>query len=224
MPNPINTNGRPLRKTLATQLDRLDGIIDTLADGLNNAVADAVRDAVTQAVQQSVESVLREVLARPELLQRIAGQTTPPVAKDIEPKPEQPSTLKKVFGWLGTTISNACSWLRQTAGSVCGWIGETVRGLPSKVRSAAGTIRCVVVAKTQSLRRFTRQLSCTVWELRGPVSLSLLVGFIVGAGGYLTGPVIASVALGLCGTATSLVWFLLAPFLALWRSMQTEET
>src|SRR5262245_7520249 len=45
MSNTINTNGRPIRKSLASQLDRLDGIIDTLGDGLNEAVADVVRHA-----------------------------------------------------------------------------------------------------------------------------------------------------------------------------------
>ena len=35
------TNGKPKRKQLSEQLDRLDGIIDVLAEGLNKAVADA---------------------------------------------------------------------------------------------------------------------------------------------------------------------------------------
>ena len=41
MSNPINdtnaaVNGKPARKTLASQLDRLDGILDGLADSLND--------------------------------------------------------------------------------------------------------------------------------------------------------------------------------------------
>ena len=36
---------RPTRKTLASQLDRLDGILDCLGEGLNQAVASAVREA-----------------------------------------------------------------------------------------------------------------------------------------------------------------------------------
>ena len=34
-----NVNGGAPRKTLASQLDRLDGIIDTLAEGLNGTVS-----------------------------------------------------------------------------------------------------------------------------------------------------------------------------------------
>src|SRR5438067_2202414 len=100
-----NANGRPLRKSLASQLDRLDGIIDTLADGLNQAVVDAVRDAVAMAVQQAVEVVLRELLSRPELLRHLAGQTAP-VAAAPEPKA---SKLKKLVGWIGAKVGKACA-------------------------------------------------------------------------------------------------------------------
>ena len=37
----MTNNGRTTRKTLASQLDRLDTILDCLADGLNEAVATA---------------------------------------------------------------------------------------------------------------------------------------------------------------------------------------
>jgi hypothetical protein len=36
MSNATNVNGRVQRKSLASQLDRLDGILDVLADGLND--------------------------------------------------------------------------------------------------------------------------------------------------------------------------------------------
>ena len=43
-----NTNGQ-VRKTLASQLDRLDAILDCLGDGLHQAVATAVEQAVEAA-------------------------------------------------------------------------------------------------------------------------------------------------------------------------------
>src|SRR5262245_19552822 len=98
MSNSTNTNGRPQRKTLASQLDRLDGIIDALADGLNEAVVDVVRQAVAAAVQEAVEAVLREVLARPEVLRLLAAQAAPAPAP-AEAKPAGPSTL--VWAWAG---------------------------------------------------------------------------------------------------------------------------
>ena len=43
-----------VRKTLASQIDRLDSILDGLAENLNEAVADSVKGAVTVAVQEAV--------------------------------------------------------------------------------------------------------------------------------------------------------------------------
>src|SRR5690349_14287872 len=56
-----NSDGQP-RKTLASQLDRLDGILD----GLDRALTGAVQDAVEQAVKQAVQAVLAEVLTNRE--------------------------------------------------------------------------------------------------------------------------------------------------------------
>jgi hypothetical protein len=75
-----NSNGPP-RQTLASQLDRLDGILD----GLDAALAGAVQEAVEQAVQQAVQAVLTEVLTnRPlqEQLQQAAQPTLPPERHD----------------------------------------------------------------------------------------------------------------------------------------------
>src|SRR3954464_7899019 len=48
---PTHPNGQ-VRKTLASQLDRLDAILDTLGEGLNEAVATAVEQAVETAVRR----------------------------------------------------------------------------------------------------------------------------------------------------------------------------
>src|SRR5215468_8536696 len=55
------TNGS-VRKTLASQLDRLDSILDGLSDALNGAVASAVEGAVERAVRQAVGEAVRETL------------------------------------------------------------------------------------------------------------------------------------------------------------------
>ena len=46
------TNGRPARKQLADQLDRLDSVIETMGSGLNAAVADACREGTRAAVRE----------------------------------------------------------------------------------------------------------------------------------------------------------------------------
>jgi hypothetical protein len=81
MSKTLEANGQT-RKTLANQLDRLDGILDGLSEGLSDAVASAVREAVGLAVQEAVRAVLTEVLTNPllrEQLQRPAeAQPAPP--------------------------------------------------------------------------------------------------------------------------------------------------
>ncbi len=66
------SNGQP-RKTLASQLDRLDGILD----GLDRALTGAVQDAVEQAVKQAVQAVLAEVLTNRELQDQLQPASQP---------------------------------------------------------------------------------------------------------------------------------------------------
>ena len=71
-----NLDGQP-RKTLASQLDRLDGILD----GLDRALTGAVQEAVCAAVKEAVQAVLSEVLTNRELqeqLQQAAQYVAPP--------------------------------------------------------------------------------------------------------------------------------------------------
>jgi hypothetical protein len=70
-----NVNNQP-RKTLASQLDRLDGILD----GLDAALAGAVQEAVGMAVKEAVQAVLTEVLTNRPLQEQLqqAAQPTPP--------------------------------------------------------------------------------------------------------------------------------------------------
>ena len=46
------------RKSLASQIDRLDSILDGLSEGLNEAVADAVQRGVGQATREAVRGAL----------------------------------------------------------------------------------------------------------------------------------------------------------------------
>ena len=64
------------RKTLSSQLDRLDGILD----GLDSALAGAVQEAVSMAVKEAVQAVLTEVLTNRELQDQLqkAAQQAPP--------------------------------------------------------------------------------------------------------------------------------------------------
>lgn len=87
-------NGKPTRKQLSDQLDRLDGIIDILADALPQAVADACKEGAKQAVKEAVT----ELLANPDVRNALIGSTAPnPVPVPVRvPGESQPSVWQKL--------------------------------------------------------------------------------------------------------------------------------
>jgi hypothetical protein len=114
-------NGQ-VRRTLASQLDRLDGILDGLSDGLNQAVADAVRDAVGvavkevagAAVREALQAVLTEVLTNPALLEHLQPTATPVPHTPPTPLADAP------VGWpgLGERMAAARTACRRALGNL----------------------------------------------------------------------------------------------------------
>jgi hypothetical protein len=194
-----NTNGQVQRKTLASQLDRLDSIIDALANGLNETVADVLRQTVAVVVPQVVQGIVQQVLTHPDVLRLLAAQqvaSAAPVAMPVEPDQAQPTNSGGICRWVGRKISN-------------GWSGlcNKIRRLPEGIRFLGRKIR-------HGLHK--------VWEYRRPVFISLVVGLAAGGIGYWGGEVIASLALGLCSSTMTFLGIVAAPFVRLWRSFQTQ--
>jgi hypothetical protein len=96
------TNGRT-RKSLADQIDRLDGILDGLAEALNESVTGAVREAAGAAVREAVRGVLTELLSNPGLLQRFCPAVAPadtPASGHAAVAPGLPGPIRKLGGRL----------------------------------------------------------------------------------------------------------------------------
>ena len=89
-----NLDGQP-RKTLASQLDRLDGILD----GLDSALAGAVQEAVCVAVKEAVQAVLTEVLTNRKLQEQL--QQAAQHAPSRDEKHGKPSMASRL--WQATT-------------------------------------------------------------------------------------------------------------------------
>jgi hypothetical protein len=97
------TNGQ-VRKSLASQLDRLD----TLSEGLNEAVAYAVEQsvqkAVSVAVREAVQALLAEVLTNPDLRAALAsvvgGNATDHATTAAPVSDRRPSLLSPAWRWL----------------------------------------------------------------------------------------------------------------------------
>src|SRR6185437_2884730 len=99
MSAPHLINGRPPRKQLSEQLDRLDSIIDSLAEGLPAAVAEAAREGTRAAVKDAIV----EILTNPELrtlIQSFTPTAPAPVSVSMpaasEPAPAMPTAWQRL--------------------------------------------------------------------------------------------------------------------------------
>src|SRR5690349_13205183 len=117
------------RKTLASQLDRLEGILG----GLDAALAGAVQDAVEQAVKQAGQSVLTEVVTNRELQEQLqqAAQPAPP--------PEPPRGQKNMPNRLWQATTEAARKTVQT-------VKQFGRGVGMALLAAGGVVAGVVYA------------------------------------------------------------------------------
>ena len=151
MTNTTQMNG-PARKTLASQLDRLDGVIDGLSEGLNDAVAQAVREAVGLAVQEAVQAVLTEVLTNPALREQLQKAAPPEAPPPGERAPAGGGgRLAALFSRVGDKLRPACraaaGCLRQAGQAVsltCLLAGDRVRAaLLTTAGAAAAAAACL---------------------------------------------------------------------------------
>jgi hypothetical protein len=131
------TTNSQARKTLASQIDRLDSLLDGLSENLNQAVADAVqgavelavRQAVGQAVKEAVQAVLTEVLTNADLLAAVRGllPIPPPPDAPMTDPPERPKGL----------FQRACDGVRAglgAAATACGYVVGKAAGVKAFAR------------------------------------------------------------------------------------------
>jgi hypothetical protein len=148
MTKTIEMNG-PARKTLASQIDRLDSILDGLSDGLSDAVAQAVREAVGLAVREAVQAVLTELLTNPALREQLQGPAaSEPAAPDGPANKNgggkgRPAAL---CGRVGDTLRSACR-----AGA--GWLRQAGRAASLAWRLAGARVRAVLLVAAAYLAR-----------------------------------------------------------------------
>ncbi|HEY3789692.1 MAG TPA: hypothetical protein VGL71_12600 [Urbifossiella sp.] len=96
-------NGRPDRKQLSAQLDRLDSIIDALAEGLPEAVAAAAREGTHLAVKAAIV----EIISNPELRGLFQPPTAVPGTPVAMPIEVAPSTSARLWSRLKSKLASA---------------------------------------------------------------------------------------------------------------------
>jgi hypothetical protein len=126
-----NPNGQE-RKTLASQIDRLDTILDGLSEALSESVSTAVQEAVSLAVKEAVHTVLTEVLTNPQLRDRLQPPSPPP-------PPAPPSSGGSNSTSLGSRIRSQAGYLSsQMQGHCHRWL--------NKLRQAGSVVRALLLA------------------------------------------------------------------------------
>jgi hypothetical protein len=181
------TNG-PARKTLASQLDRLDSILDGLSDALNGAVAtavqgaveSAVRQAVGQAVKETLQAVIAEALTNPDLLAAARVLLAPDAPPDVPADP--PGPPKGLF-------RQACDGVKAGLGVAA----TACSGAGAYVAKQAAAVKSVARSGWLLFRRF-----------RGRLLTACGVGVAAGALTYLAGPWLAVAASSAAGFVTTL--------------------
>ena len=133
-------NGKPQRKLLADQLDRLDSIIDALSEGLNGAVADAAREGTRLAVKDAII----EIMTNPELralLAPVRELASTPAAPTVAsaPAPAMPSL------WTRMKAKAAAIWAAviQAATKAKAAVGDTWTAVAGTCQAARETVASV---------------------------------------------------------------------------------
>jgi hypothetical protein len=185
MTTSTSTNGQ-VRKTLASQLDRLDAILDSLGEGLNQAVATAVEQAVEIAVRegvhQGVRGALSEILTNPEILTVLRAALAPESANSqtsTENTPAAPTS--KGVGFFGRALGKVKAKARQ------------VRQACTSTVKRSGQRAVSTWKALQLLRPFRTQ-----------ILTALGVGALVGVGAFFAGPYVAAAAGWLGGFVSTL--------------------
>jgi hypothetical protein len=218
-------NTRTARKSLADQIDRLDGILDGLAEGLNESVADAVKDVIAQVVSEAVETAVKEVLSSPELLRAALEKHAPPAppAQSAVPKTDRRSitdVLKSGWTWLCGKATQTVSQVKKTVGQGVSWCVEKVR----QGCAAVWNRRKGWVAAGTGAVAALGAVGLAIWQFRRSCSIALAAGLVVGVCGYLAGPVFCAMISGLGGMAITLSTMLFLPFWNLLRTGKAENT
>ena len=134
-------NGKPQRKQLADQLDRLDAIIDVLSEGLNGAVAIAAREGTRLAVKDAII----EIMTNPELRALLAPvqeltsvPAAPTVASTPTPAPAIPSLwtrMKAKAAAIWVAVIRTATKAKTAVSDTCAAVADTCQAARETVAS-----------------------------------------------------------------------------------------
>jgi hypothetical protein len=187
----LNGSGKVQRKTLASQLDRLDVILDALSDGLNEAVASTVEQAVGTAVSSTVQAMLTELLTNSAVLARLRDVLAP--VAPVTPAAPAPVVPPRSRVLCSTRLREHFQRARQRLAALANQARGKVAGLAGTVKGWCGGLAGKVGACLRAALPY-----------RKPLLLSAGVGLVAGVTAYCAGPLFAAGAGWLAGFVTTL--------------------
>ena len=158
-------NGRPQRKLLSEELDRLDSIIDSLAEGLPEAVAAAAREGTRAAVKDAI----LEIVSNPELRALLQNSAT------VAPPAPAPSE---------SVVAGPSLWTRikMKLAAVKAAVVERARVVKTLVVHAARTLAAVLPVKQIAIVASVAVLGGVAIHA-APVGFSAAIAVVAGAVG-----------------------------------------
>ena len=160
-----NSNSQP-RKTLASQIDRLDNILDRL----DAALAGAVQEAVCVAVKEAVQAVLTEVLTNRKLQEQL--QQAAQHAPRRDEKHGKPSMASRL--WQATTTA-----VRRTVQKV----KQLGHGVGMALVAAGGVLAAIIYVARKKIASVASAVYCGGRRLLGraiTTLASMMPSFVFG--------------------------------------------
>ena len=200
-PTTTLTNGKPQRKQLSDQLDRLDRIIDVMVDDLPDAVATATRDGTRQAIRD----VLTEVLADSDVLSRLRTTLlsvsppplppTPSVEKIVATPASKPNRFARFKSAVRSGYQKVVEDVKAVAAPVNAFVARTKQRVVTAISQLATTAANVTTG--------ARVLNATL-PLRRFLTVSLIVSLVLAVVSYLLPHPVSAVLSGLGGAISAL--------------------
>ena len=196
-----HTNGKPQRKQLSDQLDRLDRIIDVMVDDLPEAVATATREGTRQAIRD----VLTEVLADPDVLARLR---TTLLSVSPPPIPPTPSVVTPVPPSLPKT--DRFARFKSAVRSGYQRVVEEVNAVAAPAKAVVSRTKNRFVTAVTQLATTAARVTTVARVLNATLPLSrflvvaLGVSLVLAATSYLLPHAVSAVLSGVGGASTTL--------------------
>ncbi len=171
-----NPNSGAARRSLAAEIDRLDGILDGLSDGLDSAVTQAVRAALERELAPAAREAVRTALA-----EKSAPQLDP------------------TGGWLVRAAGRLEAGLARCAAAF-----TRLRGRAADQLTAAAKLGRAGLARAQGLWAVAVREWPSWWALRWHALAAAGAGLLAVLLALLGGPAVAAALAGLGGAAAAL--------------------